>query len=128
MTTQKELLALIPIVALATLYLGRDVLLFNQLQIGETCCSIKLTKTQKKVAIFIYPLWVFLVWIENVAQKNNNFLVVILLNISNTYIGWWTTVAIFNDSFTYSRQQQVSLIFSFCLSGLWRLTNILVFS
>ena len=128
MATQNELLALLPILALGILYLGRDVLLFNKLQIGEKWHSFNLSSTQKKVALFIYPWWIFLVWIENIAQKKNDYLVVVILNISNTYIGWWTTVAIFNDSFTYSRQQQVSLLFSFCLSALWRLTNVLVFA
>lgn len=124
--THNEVIAILPLFFISLVYLGRDVFMFNRFETNENKC-IKITRTQLIVATILYPIWVFLVWIENLSQKRKDYHVVVLLNIVNTILGWWTTVAIFNDSFSNTRQQKISLIFSFFLSGLWRLMNVLVF-
>ena len=127
MVTVNERLAILPITFLAIIYFGRDILRFNKLNI-KGCCNIKLTTSQIRVAIFCYPLWVLFVWVENIAQKRNDYFVVVTMNIVSTYVAWWTTIAILNDGFNCSKQQLVSLIFSFILSATWRITNILIFN
>ncbi len=127
MVSYSEKLALLPIVFLAVLYLGRDILRFNKLNI-KGFCKIHLTKPQVKVAVICYPIWVLLIWVENIAQKRHDYFIVISMNIVSTYVGWWTTIAILNDGFNCSNQQLISLLFSFVLSATWRLTNILIFN
>lgn len=126
MLKDHELLALLPLLLLAVLYIGRDILMFNRLQSGGKC--VKFTNCQLQVAFILYPIWVFLTWIENLAQKREDYAIVAIMNIVTTYVGWWTKVALFNDKFESSRQQVFSLGFSFALSALWRVTNILIFS
>lgn len=127
MITFNEKLALVPITFLAILYFGRDVLRFNRLYI-KGYCDVKFTASQLIVAFLCYPIWVLLIWVENIAQKRHDFWVVVIMNIVATYIQWWTTIAILNDGFNSSRQQIVSLLFSFTLSGTWRIVNILIFN
>jgi hypothetical protein len=127
MINDNEKLAIFPIIFLSLIYLGRDILRFNKLKI-KGFCNIKLTKSQLRVALFCYPLWVLFIWVENIAQKRSNYFVVVSMNIVSTYVGWWTTIAILNDGFNCSRQQLVSLLFSFILSATWRVTNILIFN
>ena len=127
MVTDNEKLAILPIVFLAIIYLGRDILRFNKLNI-RGFCRVKFTISQMRVAIFCYPIWVLLVWVENIAQKRRDYFVVVTMNLISTYVGWWTTIAILNDGFNCSTQQLVSLIFSFILSATWRITNILIFN
>ena len=55
MVSDNEKLALLPIVFLAVLYLGRDILRFNKLNI-RGFCKIKLTRPQVKVAFLCYPM------------------------------------------------------------------------
>jgi hypothetical protein len=126
MPTKYEYMAIIPICFLAFLYLCKDILLFNRLDITGIC-NIKFTPTQLKVAFLVYPIWIFLVWIENLAQKREDYLILTVINIVTTYVGWWSTVAIFNDKFTSSKQQKAGLIFVLLLRALWRVTNILIF-
>ncbi len=123
---QNEIIALVPLFLISIVYLGRDVFMFNRFETTEGRC-IRFTRTQLIVSTILYPIWVFLVWVENLSQKRKDYYVVVLLNIVNTILGWWTTVAVFNDSFTNTKQQKISLIFSFLLSGLWRIMNVLVF-
>ena len=126
MISDQEWLAFLPIAGLAILYICRDVLLFNRLTYKGLC--IRFTRTQLRVAVIFYPVWMYLVWVENLSQKRRDFTVVALLNISTTLVGWWTTVAIFNDDFKVSKQQLASLVFTFALNGLWRVMSILIFS
>ena len=126
MITDKETYAIFPIIGLALVYICRDILLFNRLLYKGWC--VQLTSTQFKIALVFYPIWIYIVWVENLSQKRENYTVVISLNITNTLVGWWTTVAIFNDNFIVSRQQMGSLIFTFILNALWRVMNILMFS
>ncbi len=127
MLTEGEKLAFIPITILSFIYFFRDILRFNRLKI-KSCTNIRLTIPQIKVGLLCYPIWIFLTWTENIAQKRNDFFVVVVMNIVGTYVGWWTTIAIFNDGFMSSRQQKASLILSFLLSATWRITNILIFN
>ena len=126
MATKNELFAILPIMFLAIIYLGRDILRFNKLRVKG--CMINFSKSQLKVAIFCYPVWVFLIWIENIAQKRNDYFVVIVMNTVTTYIKWWTTIAVLNDKFDCSNQQIGSLVFSFVLNATWRFVNILIFN
>tara|TARA_B100001989_G_C24543093_1_gene468842 strand:- start:354 stop:740 length:387 start_codon:yes stop_codon:yes gene_type:complete len=127
MTTENERLAILPITFLAIIYFGRDILRFNKLNI-KGFCNINFTASQLRVAFFCYPIWILLVWVENIAQKRHDYFVVITMNVVGTYVAWWTTIAILNDGFNCSNQQIVSLLFSFILSATWRVTNILIFN
>jgi hypothetical protein len=120
-----ELYSLIPLTIISFVYLGRDIFMFNKANFENY--KPKFTTTQIRVAIIMYPLWVFLIWVENLSQKRRDYYVVVILNISSTIVGWWTTVAVFNDSFLNNTQQKISLLFSFALSGLWRVFNVLMF-
>ena len=120
-----ELYSLVPLTIISFVYLGRDIFMFSKANFENY--KPKFTKTQIRVAIIMYPLWVFLIWVENLSQKRKDYYVVAILNIASTILGWWTTVAVFNDSFLNNTQQKISLLFSFALSGLWRVFNILMF-
>jgi hypothetical protein len=127
MITDNEKLAILPIAFLAITYFGRDILRFNKLNI-KGYFNIKLTTSQLRVAFFCYPIWVLLVWVENIAQKRYDYFVVITMNVVGTYVAWWTTIAILNDGFICSNQQLASLLFSFVLSATWRVVNVLIFN
>jgi len=126
MVSTSELLSIVPLILLGVIYFGRDLLLYNKIVVVNKC-YLNFSNTQKIVFLVLYPLWILFIWIENIAQKRKNLLVVLIMNIISTFVGWMTVVFILNDEFKTTKQQNASLIFSFIISGLWRVFNILMF-
>jgi len=127
MVSTSELLSIVPLILLGVIYFGRDLLLYNKIVVVNKC-YLNFLNTQKIVFLVLYPLWILFIWIENIAQKRKNLLVVVIMNIISTFVGWMTVVFILNDEFKTTKQQNASLLCSFIISGLWRVFNILVFA
>lgn len=121
-----EILALVPVTLLSFSYLITDILTFNRLQTKGPCLT--LTRVQWVVALVFYPVWIFLVWVENLSTKRGDIAILTTVGITNTIVGWFTTVYVFNDDFIITRQQYFSLLGRIVISSMWRWNNYLVFS
>ena len=121
-----ELVSLVPITALALVYVFTDITTFNRLRTERGC--IRLTRVQVTVLLLFYPVWIFLLWIETLSTKRGNVSIMTFVGSVNTVVGWATTIYIFNDDFTASRQQYSSLVGRLILNALWRWNNYLVYA
>ena len=126
MIRSEEILSLIPISLLALFYFITDLLTFNKLIIGNWCPR---TTTQQLVVLFgIYPLWIFLIWIENMSTYRGDIFVLSYVGFVNTIVGYGTTVFILNEKMVLTKQQIGGLMGRFVVNALWQWNNYLVFS
>ena len=80
------------------------------------------------MGLVLYPVWVFFIFVENLSMKRGDVAVFTWVGTVNTVVGWMTTIFVFNDAYSISRQQWYSLPGRLLLSGLWRWNNYLVYS
>lgn len=126
MLTSYEILALAPLSVLAIFYLIADVLTFNRLQVRENGCPI-LTRPQVVSFVALYPVWVFLVWIENLSTERGNIAVMTIMVLATTIVGRLSTIFVLNDAFWLTRQQWFSLGLRLIINSLWRLNSYLMY-
>lgn len=126
MIAPNELFSLLPIVLLAGFYLISNVLFCNRL------CMVGwmpgLTRTQGLTAVLLYPTWIALTWVQNLATVRGDVLVLVASGFVSTIAGWASGVAVFNDEFRASRQQVASLVPTLIINALWLWNNYIVFS
>ena len=121
-----ELLSLVPVTALAFLYIITDITTFNRLRVEGGC--IRLTRTQMFVLVCLYPIWIFLTWIEALSTRRADIVTMTFTGSINTLVGWLTTIFVFNDDYSISPQQYGSLASRFVLNAMWRWNNYLVYA
>lgn len=127
MITSNEVLALVPLSLLAIFYLITDTLTFNRLRTRDNGCPM-LTRPQAVTMVTLYPVWIFVVWIETLSTARGNIGVMVAMTAATTVVGRLTTIFIFNDAFELTRQQWFSLGLRFVINGLWRWNNYLVYA
>lgn len=126
MVRAEEQASLGPIALLALAYFTTDILTFNRLETFNGC--ITLSRQQVVVLLALYPVWIFLTWIENLATYRGDVVVMTLVGTANTVVGYATTVFVLNNRFSLERQQWGGLAGRFVVNGLWRWNNYLVYS
>jgi len=126
MITESELFSLLPIALLAGFYLLSNVLFCNRLRMVGRWPG--LTRTQGTTVFVLYPTWVALTWVQNLATVRGDLSVLIAAGVVSTITGWAAGVAVFNDEFRASRQQLASFVPTLVINGLWLWNNYIVFS
>ena len=126
MIAQNELLSLVPVALLAGFYLLSNVLFCNRLRMLGRLPG--LTRTQGITALILYPTWIALNWVQNLATVRGDVGVLISSGVVSTIAGWAAGVAVFNDDFRASRQQVASLVPMLIINALWLWNNYIVFS
>ena len=124
--TENELIALVPATLLAVFYFLTDVLTFNKLRF-EGRCPV-LTPWQKRVALFGYPIWIYLLWIEGLSTRRGDVHILLPVGYVNTVIGWGTTILVLNEGVAPSRQQWTSLGTRLIINSLWYFQSLLLYS
>ena len=116
MVSESEVVGLAPSFLLAFTYFVTDILTFNRLRTRGRCPI--LTPLQRRVAL-VYPVWVFLLWVEGLSTRRGNVAVLAFVGSVNTLVGWGTTVLVLNDGSPITSQQWSSLFGRYLTNILW---------
>lgn len=120
MLSTSEAYGLVPFAALSIVYWWRDRYFFNRAR--------GISPVQWQVLVFFYPLWSYMEWTSSLQISRGNWHYIAVSTIGRTFLGHYTTVAIFNDAFVQTRQQALSFFVSLFINYMWTVVNVLMFS
>ena len=113
--TRSEVVSLAPLASLSLVYWLRDKYMYNRAG-GRWYTS---TATQKKVLLFVWPVWLFLGWTLGL-QTNRGHVAAALFTTAGQHVaGHYTVIGVLNDSFNMTRQQLISFFLGLVLALIW---------
>lgn len=121
--SDRDILTVLPLTFLSVIYWIRDRYMFNRSP--DKLC--KATKVQKYTLFILYPIWIFLNWIQGIQTKDNLVYALVTVTGAQT-VGHLTSTSILNDTFLQTQQQIISSLYGLLISYVWCVYNYLVFS
>ena len=118
-----EVISLVPILSLAVVYWWRDRYRFNRTP--ERWYTA--TRTQIQILMFVYPVWVYLQWIQNLQIRRRSGMAFVT-TLGTLICGHYSTVGILNDSLRQTQQQFVSFVIGLGIYYTWTVVNFLSFA
>jgi hypothetical protein len=115
-----EWAGLAPLALLAGIYWMRDRYLYNR---GAGAPS----RTQLLV-LALYPVWILLEWATALQLARGDTAYVFVTTTGRTFVGYFTTIGVLNESFRVTAQQLRGLALGLLVSYVWALFSVLVFA
>ena len=122
MISANEVYSVVPIAFLSIVYWVRDIYTFNRAHQPWYTFS----RTQMRV-LMLYPAWVFLSWTSYIATARSNVPVLMLTTTARTFVSFFSTVGILNDSFRFTDQQCLGFFIQLFINYVWNVTSLLVY-
>lgn len=117
-----EWMSLVPLASLAIVYWMRDRYLYNRTPTRWYTA----TRVQLQILLFVWPLWVFLMWMQYLQIRRGTALV--YLTTFGTHVtGHYTTVGVLNDSLRQTKQQLIGFAIGLVIAYGWTVTNVVSF-
>ena len=84
------------------------------------------TRTQIQILVFVYPVWVYLQWIQNLQIRRKSGMAFVT-TLGRLICGHYSTVGILNDSLRQTQQQFVSFVIGLGIYYTWTVVHVLSF-
>lgn len=117
-----EFVSLVPLASLAIVYWLRDRYVYNRAPVRWYTA----TRVQLQVLLLVWPLWVFLQWMQYLQIRRGTTLVYFTA-FGSHIVNHYTTVGVLNDSFRQTRQQLMGFAIGLIITYGWTITNVVSF-
>lgn len=114
----QDVWTLLPLSLLSVVYWIRDRYMFNRSP--ERLWSA--TLVQRYTLSVLYPIWIFLAWVQGI-QTRQNLTYALITTTGCQTIRHLSSTSILNDSFLQTRQQIVSSMYGLFISYVWCVYN-----
>ena len=85
------------------------------------------TKFQVYV-LFLYPIWIFFTWFGYISIARNYVFLTVFAGLGRSISGWYTLIAVINESFIPTTQQCKALFIIILMTLTWDATNLLIYN